>query len=508
LHNLWIIGIIALYGAIMALLTYLSVRRKQDNADTFFTSNRAAPWAIVGLGMVGSSISGVTFISVPGDVGNSFNDADGNPVIKGMGYLQIVMGYLVGYLVIALLLIPIFYKLRLTSIYEYLKFRFGRRTQQTGAQFFVLSRALGAAARLYLATTVLNSLIFAHWGIPYPVTAAVVLLGILLYTRQGGLQTVLWTDVFQTGLMILGLVVCLTYIMLQMEPSTLQHYFMESPYGKILHWDWGLPNHFVKQFLSGIFLAIVMTGLDQDMMQKNLTCVNTRAAQSNIYLYSAILVVVNIAFVALGVCLYAFAQSTGYTIGTQSDLFFPTLAVNVFPAIVSSLVILALLAAAFNSVDGSLTALSTAICIDILALRPTAAEIPMVLIRRVHLWTTVGLLAIILLFYVVQRLALFDFNVISLVLSIAGYTYGPLLGLFALGFFSKYQIDESRVAAICVASPLLTFAIKWALEYYIGYKIGFELLLLNGLLTIIMMIAIGQKPKRNRYLKLINNLHN
>lgn len=466
----------------------------KDNASGFFVANKKAPWWAVAFGMVGSSLSGVTFISVPGDVGQEI--VKGTGVLKQMGYMQVVWGYFVGYIIIAYVLLPIYYRLNLTSIYEYLKSRFGIQAQKLGSFYFILSRSLGASARLYLATHVLQALILESIGIPYFVNVILTMCFILFYTRKGGMKAIVWTDVFQTSALIIALIFTVIYITIDLNLENPLSTVLNSPYGRQIFWDWNLPNHFIKLFLSGIFIAIVMTGLDQDMMQKNLACKNIREAQKNMLTYSVIIVLVNFIFVGLGALLYIYASQKTIPIPAKSDLLFPTLAFHNFSQWVGLAVLIGLIASAYNAADGTLTAISASITVDLLGKETNSdnSQTNMDLIRKLHLGAAAALVGIIFIFYYLTP-KLTDINVISLALSIAGYTYGPLLGLFSFGIFTKRSVRSNMMTLICIISPIICILLK-NFEKEINYTFGFELLLLNGLLTFIGLYIFSNNKNK------------
>lgn len=460
--------IIVIYFTMLYLVSWITSRKA--NSDSFFIGNRRSPWVVVAIGMIGSSISGVTFISVPGWV-----------IDSQFSYMQMVLGYLAGYVVIAEVLLPLYYRLKLTSIYTYLEGRFGTYSYKTGASFFLLSRSIGTAFRLYLMASVLQLVVFDAWNVPFFVTVLVTLALILLYTFKGGIKTIIWTDVLQTVFMLLAVI--LTIIMIaRSEGLGIGQIFKtvaDHEYSRIFFFDdFTSSKHFVKQFLGGMFITIVMTGLDQDMMQKNLSCRNQRDASKNVYLYSASFIPVNLLFLSLGVLLVIYAGMKGFTIPAMRDELYPLIATQGgLGTVVPVLFLLGLIAAAYSSADSALTALTTSFTIDILGTRNKDEKAIVRTRKRVHLGVTLAVMAIILVFREIN-----DQSVISAVFTVAGYTYGPLLGLFAFGLFTKLDVKDKVTPYIAIASPILTFLInRYSTELLWGYKFGFELLIVNGL---------------------------
>lgn len=480
---LLILSIIAAYfGLLVAISWYTS--RGAGNSD-FFLAGRNSPWYVVAFGMIGASLSGVTFISIPGWVGST-----------GFGYMQVVLGYLVGYTVIATVLMPMYYRLNLTSIYGYLGQRLGPVSYRTGASFFLLSRTIGSAFRLYLVANVLQLVMFDAWGVPFVVTVAGTIGFIWLYTFRGGIKTIIWTDTLQTAFMLgaVGLTVVMigqemgwglrdvVYVVRTSDLS--QVFFFNDPNAK---------NYFWKQFISGAFIAIVMTGLDQDMMQKNLSCRNIREAQINMFSFSAVLVFVNLAFLALGALLYIYSAHIGLEIPKRTDDLYPLLATGGYlPIGVGILFILGLIAAAYSSADSALTALTTSVCVDLLDIfkRPEGEQ--KALRMRVHIGLSVLMAVVIIVFRAVN-----DDSVISAVFTVAGYTYGPLLGLFSFGMMTRRAVRDRWVPLVCIASPIICYVLNlYSVEWLDGYKFGFELLILNGSITFLGLLALSI-PDRN-----------
>jgi len=432
--------------------------------------------------MIGASLSGVTFISVPGWVGST-----------GFSYMQMVLGYLLGYIFIAQVLLPLFYRLQLTSIYSYLNNRFGIQSYQTGAILFLVSKTIGAAARLYLMASVLQLTIFDALHVPFMVTVIVTIGLIWLYTFRGGIRTVIWTDMVQAILMILAVVLTVGVILNTLNLSVLQgiELIRSSSYSHMFEFsDWSSKQHFVKQFLSGAFMTIVMTGLDQDMMQKNLTCKSLSDAKKNMYWYSIAFVPVNLIFLALGALLYIFVDKQGIVFSGRGDDLFPMLATGgYFPPIVGILFMLGLVAAAYSSADSALTSLTTSFSVDLLKVEKMEPQQAVKTRRLVHIGVSIVLGLVIVLFRVLDL----D-TIISTIFTIAGYTYGPLLGLFAFGLFTKLRSNDSWTPYIAVGAPVLI----GVMDYY--FKFGFEKLIYNGI-VVFLCLLLSMVSNRNKLLK-------
>ena len=455
-------------------------RGKQDN-HTFFIANRSAPWYLVAFGMIGASLSGVTFISVPGWV-----------EAAEFSYFQMVLGYIVGYFVIGTVLLPIYYRYNLTSIYTYLSTRFGEKTYKTGASFFVLSRIVGASFRLYLVASVLQWIIFDQMGVPFWVTVIATICFIWLYTHKSGIKTIVWTDVLQTLFMLIALAMAVYYITDSMQISNLISWIAQQEGTQIFFFDdYKSPYFFWKQFLSGALIAIVMTGLDQDMMQKNLACRSLKDAQKNVFWFTIILTVVNFVFLTLGTLLTAYALANG--IDAQGDKLFPIIATQSDLGIGLSVVfLLGLIAAAYSSADSALTSLTTSISIDLLDIEKRLKSHEQERARKqVHLFVSGILILVILAFnYLIS-----DKSVIAKLFEFAGYTYGPLLGLYTLGICTKLQLKDRWVPWIAVTSPVFGYFIsQWALSAY-QFDFGFFILALNGLLCFAGLVMISSKKK-------------
>ncbi len=489
-------------GYFLLLLGVAWWTSRHSNNDSFFIGNRNSNWMLVAFGMIGTSLSGVTFVSVPGTVGNFSGD-----VFKGFTYFQVVIGYLIGYLVIAYVLLPLYYRLQLTSIYHYLSTRFGQVAYKTGSLFFILSRTVGATARLYLVINVLQIFILKDLGVPFALTSLVILVMILLYTFEGGVKTIVYTDTLQTTFMLLALVVCIVYIMQHMGIGLggALRTLGDRGYTRIFDTDVNSKGFFVKQIVGGMFITIAMTGLDQEMMQKNISVRNLRDSQKNVLSFSLVMAAVNFLFLLLGGLLYLFITNSheGLYRGHEllvhgqnviGDDLFPTLALHYLPKAVSILFIVGLVSALFPSADGALTALTSSFCIDLLDLRNRTGqdEQQKKKTRRiVHVCFAAVFLLCILVFKWIDNK-----SIISVILDLAGYTYGPLLGLFAFGIFTKRRLPERwTVTAVCLLAPVICYFISnYAGAWFGGFQIGIELLLVNGILTFLGLWGISQKP--------------
>ena len=473
----YIILLIVAYFSVLILISYLT-GKSADNR-TFFKANNSSPWYLVAFGMIGASLSGVTFISVPGWVEG-----------QNMSYFQMVLGYVVGYAVIGLVLLPLYYKLNLTSIYTYLDDRFGKYSYKTGASFFLLSRTIGAAFRLFLVANVLQIILFDAYGIPFWITVSITILLIWLYTFKGGIKTIVWTDTLQTLFMLIAVGVCIYTISDEMEISNIFSYVADNELSKTFFFDdVNAGNYFWKRFLAGAFVAIVMTGLDQDMMQKNLTCRNLKDAQKNMFWFTIVLVIVNFFFLALGVLLTDYAQQNG--IDAHKDELFPIIATKGNLGLATAIFfLLGLIAAAYSSADSALTSLTTSFSIDILEIDKKKDKKEQEKIRKkIHILFSFILIATILVF----KYFIADESVIAKIFTFANYTYGPLLGLYAFGLFTNLKVKDKMVPFICLASPFLTFSINYLALEYIGFDFGFSLLILNGLVTFIGLYIFKRK---------------
>jgi len=482
---LFILSLIAIYFCVLLLIAYFT--GKNDSNETFFKANKKSTWYVVAFGMIGASLSGVTFISVPGWVQSS-----------QFSYMQIVIGYLFGYLVISYLLIPIYYKLKITSIYEFLKHRFGSTSHKTGAFFFIISRILIAAFRLFLIVSVLQYYVFDAWNIPFEFTVVISILLIWVYTFKGGIKTIVWTDTFQTAFMLIAVFAAIYIILDKLNWSVLDMFTSEefNKYSRILFYDdFNDKKHVIKSFLGGMFIAIAMTGLDQDMMQKNLTCKNTKESQWNVISLGFILIIVNFIFLTLGALLFIYAEKFGVSTpvidgNLKTDLLFPEIALNSNLGItIGTFFILGLIAAAYSSADSALTSITTSYCVDFLTIENKEKSTQKLIRKKVHIGTSIILVLVVIVF----KYVLAD-NVISSLLQIVSYTYGPLLGLFAFGIFTKYTIKDSYVWFIAILSVALSYALNnYSSMIFNGYTFGYELIIINGLLTFIGLYLI-RKP--------------
>ena len=476
-----IAGIVIGYFGLLILISHITSRKATN--DTFFTGNRRSPWFVVAYGMIGASLSGVTFMSVPGYVQTT-----------QFTYFGVVIGYLFGYLAIAFVLLPLYYKLNLTSIYTYLGNRFGLNSQKTGASFFIISRLLGSALRMYLVVYILYEFIFKFIGVPFWTLALCFIVLILIYTFKGGIKTVIWTDTLQTTFMLLSTIVTIVCLLKEMDISLFDMLKQASDagYTKLYESDWRSNNFFWKQVLSGAFITIAMTGLDQDMMQKNLTCKSLRSAQKNMLSFSLSLIVVNFLFLALGVALLFYANQTGFALPEKSDSIFPAVAFHM-NSLTCIVFVIGLVAAGYSSADGTLTSLTTTFCFDILHFDTDTKhteEQKMKIRKIIHIAFSVIYFAIIIIFKPFHNDSL-----IKTLFDIAGYTYGPLLGLFCYGLFVKNRRpNDKAVPFVAILSPIICYILNmYSEQLFFGYKFGFELLILNGLLTFIGLLAFNKK---------------
>ena len=476
-----------LLGYFLVLIIISYITGKNDSNVDFFKAGKQSPWYLVAFGMIGASLSGVTFISVPGWVEAS-----------QFSYFQVVLGYMVGYVVVAFVLLPVYYKLNLTSIYEYLFQRFGFVSHKTGAFFFFISRVLGAAFRLYLVAIVLQQFVFSEWNVPFEITVIISILLIWIYTFRGGIKTIVWTDTLQTLFMITAVVLSIYFITNSLGCSFSE--FLESEelksYSTIFNTDSILDkNYFLKSFFGGLFITICMTGLDQDMMQKNLTCKSLKDAQKNMLSFSVVLTLVTFLFMLLGALLFIYAKQNNIAIPLldgkpKTDLLFPEIALNSGLGITLGITfILGLIAAAYSSADSALTSLTTSFCVDILDMKDKSEQQQKSIRKKTHIAMSVLLVVVIIAFkYILNS------NVINSLLTVAGYTYGPLLGLFAFGIFTTYKIKDRYVWMVALASVTIVFMLgSIPADYIGGYVIGYELLPLNGLFTFLGLMLIRRK---------------
>ena len=481
-----VIIIMAVYFGLLLIISHLTSRNQDNNA--FFRGNRQSPWWLVAFGMIGTSISGVSVVSVPGMVKD-----------MNMSYLQMCLGFVPGYILVAYVLLPLYYKLRLTSIYDYLNTRFGRTSHKTGASFFLISKLCGAAARLFMACLVLQKFVFDPFGIPFEVTVISTLVLTWAYTHKSGVKTLVWTDALQTLALITAVVTILITVSgaMELDLKGIVNYISNSPHGRIFVFDdWRSGQFFWKEFISGIFIVIVMTGLDQDMMQKNLSCKNLKDAQKDMTAYGLAFLPMNLLFLSLGVLLYVFCSQNGIATPQQTDNLLPMLASGGYLGnIVPVMFIIGIIAAAFSSADSALTALTTSFCIDILGIEHTECNAQKAVKSRryVHIGVTVVFTLFILAFK-----ALNSTSVIDAVYIMASYTYGPLLGLFAFGMFTRRNPNDKLVPYIAVVSPLICYATERLMQNFTSYRFGYELLLLNGALTFLGLYVVSAKSKTER----------
>ncbi len=480
-----ILLLIAAYFGVLIIISFLT--GKNDSNETFFTANKQSPWYLVSFGMIGATLSGVTFISVPGWVEKS-----------SFSYVQMLLGFVEGYIVIARVLLPLYYRLNLTSIYTYLEQRFGSFSYKTGATYFLISRTIGASFRLFLVANVLQFIVFdkltffGEQGVPYWVTVTITILLIWLYTFRSGIKTIIWTDTLQTAFMLIsvGLTIYLISSKLNLSLSSLFNTITESSQSKIFFFDdFKDGKFFYKQFLSGVFMAIVMTGLDQDMMQKNLTCKNLKDAQKNMYWFTLVLFIVNLFFLSLGVLLNKYAALKG--IEASGDALFTSIAMTSDLGVwVAGFFILGLIAAAYSSADSALTALTTSFSIDILEIDKKHDKKTQKTIRqRVHVMYSVVLILVVVSF----KYLISDPSVISSLFKIAGFTYGPLLGLYAFGLFTKYKVKDKLVPVVAILSVIASIILdKYSTDIF-NFKFGFFILIVNGLFTFIGLFLIRKK---------------
>jgi Na+/proline symporter len=472
-------GILAIYFGLLLVISYITSRGADTN--DFFTANRQSPWWLVAFGMIGTSISGLTFISVPGAVGKTY-----------FTYYQVILGHSLGYLTIALVLMPLYYRLNLISIYGYLEKRFGFWSYKTGSAFFLLSRTIGSAARLYLAVNVLQIAIFEPIGVPFVLTVFISIALIWLYTHRGGVKTIIWTDTLQTLFLLVALFITIVLVGQQMHMGIgdMIQTIQKSPYSHMFEWDWRNPHFFGKDFLAGVFIAIVMTGLDQDLMQKNLTCKSIGEAQKNMFWFYWVLLFINLLFLALGALLYIYAQANQIAIPAKTDELYPLLALGGnFGTLAAVTFLLGIIAASYASSDSALTALTTSFCIDFLRIEKFQEAKRNKIKHRVHIGFSVLFFIVIGLFHVFNNQEL-----IGAVFNLAGYTYGPLLGLFAFGLFTKTAIKDRYVPFVCVASPIITFVLETQSQALFG-GFGFAKLILNGAICYLLLWSIREKAK-------------
>lgn len=469
------------YTALLFLISFLTSRNSNNNS--FFIGNKKSPWIVVAYGMIGATLSGVTFISVPGMVGDNY-----------FSYMVLVLGYILGYLVIIYILLPIYYKFNLTSIYTYLNERFGIYSYKSGASFFLVSRIIGASMRMYIVVMILQTFVFDAWGIDYWFSIALFITLILLYTMQAGIKTIVWTDTLQTTFMLASVIITIFFVSNKMDLSVFElvERVKDSKYSKMWITDWKSDNNYIKQILSGMFITIAMTGLDQDMMQKNLSCKTLRESQKNMKSMSLALIPINLMFLFLGAALFIYAETNSLLLPDKIDQLFPMIAFNEIGGIVGIIFIIGLISAAYSSADSALTSLTTAVSVDFLNIkeRKDWNEKKKLRVRKsVHIAMAGVLFLVIMIFRWVNK----D-SVILELFRAATFTYGPLLGMFAFGIYTKYKIKDKLIPIVVIIAPAISYLLyKYSEILFFGYEFSFELLPLNGLLTFIGLMLIRKK---------------
>jgi len=483
-----VLSIIVSYFALLMVISYFTSRNRSD--ESFFTGDRQSPWFLVAFGMVGAALSGVTFVSLPGMVGNN-----------SFYFYQFIIGNVVGYIIITFVLIPLYYRLRLVSIYSYLDERFGNRTYKTGSLFFLVSQSFGAALRLLLASKILQFALFDQLNIPFFLTVIIILLLVWLYTNKSGIKTIVWTDTMQTTFLVLGAVITVFSITSSLDLSLGQSVrkVTEHPYFEVFNWDGKSSNNFYKQFIAGILVAIAMIGLDQNMMQKTLTCKNRWDAQKNTLTYSLILAVTQFLFMGLGVLLYIYADNQGITLPVgengqllDTDTLFPNLALNHLGTAAGTFFLLGIVAASFSSVDSALTALTTSFTYDFLDISHKSSQEK----KRLKNWVLVGFSTVV--FIIIMSFSHSRGDVISLIFKVAGYTYGPLLGLYLFGMFSKVSVKDRFVPVVCILAPVATYLLSLYFERSYNFDFGFINIAVNGSLTVLGLLLIRQQTNANK----------
>lgn len=480
MNPLLVLVIIAIYFAFLMIISYFASRNRND--ETYFTGDRQSPWFLVAFGMVGAGLSGVTFVSLPGMVGNN-----------SFFFYQFILGNVVGYLFITFVLIPLYYRLQLVSIYSYLKERFGNKTYKTGSLFFLVSQSFGAALRLLLAAKILQFALFDKFNIPLFVTVIIILFMVWLYTNKSGIKTIVWTDTLQTTFLILGAVITIYSILTSLNLTlgeSIQK-VIDHEYFTVFNWDSSSGNNFYKQFVAGILVAIAMIGLDQNMMQKTLTCKNQWDAQKNTLTYSLILAITQFLFMGLGVLLYIYAENQGIALPMNengslldTDTLFPNLALNHLGTFAGLFFVLGITAASFSSVDSSLTALTTSFTYDFLDISHKSSKEK----KKLKNWVLLGFSFVIFLIIMIFSNSRGD--IISLIFKVAGYTYGPLLGLYLFGMFSTIRIRDKWVPIICLLAPVCTYILSWYFKNTFHFDFGFINIAVNALLTMLGLILI------------------
>ncbi|WP_339841049.1 sodium:solute symporter [uncultured Maribacter sp.] len=483
MNPFFVLAIIVIYFALLMVISHFTSRNSSD--ESYFTGDRQSPWFLVAYGMVGAGLSGVTFVSLPGMVGNN-----------NFYFYQFILGNVVGYLFITFVLIPIYYQLRLVSIYSYLSERFGNRTYKTGSLFFLVSQSFGAALRLLLAAKILQFAFFDKLGVPFVLSVIIILLLVWLYTNKSGIKTIVWTDTMQTTFLILGAVITIYTIISSLDLSVGQavQKVMEHRYFDIFNWNDKSSNNFYKQFIAGILVAIAMIGLDQNMMQKTLTCKNRWDAQKNTLTYSFILAITQFLFMGLGVLLYIYAENHGITLPIgkngallDTDTLFPDLALNHLGLFAGIFFLLGIIAASFSSVDSALTALTTSFTYDFLDISHKSSKER----KKLKNWVLLGFSGVI--FIIMIAFSNIRGDVISLIFEVAGYTYGPLLGLYLFGIFTQIKVKDKFVPIICVLAPLVTYLFSAYFKKVYDFDFGFINIAVNGMLTILGLLLIKKK---------------
>lgn len=474
-----ILVVVFLYFALLMGISYFTAKKGSDN-KAFFLAGRNAPWIIVAIGMLGDSISGVTFVSVPGMVGQ-----------MDMTYMQMVLGFFPGYLIVAFVLLPLYYKLNLTTIYGYLDQRFGFYSYKTGASFFILSRLVGSASKLYLVALILQALVFDQWDVPFYLTVTGIILMIWLYTHRSGMKAIVWTDALQTVCLLLALILIIWQVVSRLDLDLPQAFsaVTSSEHSRIFVFDdWGAKNNFFKQFLSGILIVIAMTGLDQNMMQKNLACRNLRDAQKNMVSYGFGFIPMNYLFLALGILLLLFASKNGITLPEKSDEILPMLVTQYlgFPVLV--FFVIGIVAASFSNADSALTSLTTSVSVDLFGVDRKDEKQAVKMRSRIHVAVCLAFLIVTLLIHQFAQNSILD-----TIYTLASYTYGPLLGLYFVGLFTKIKLRDKFVPYVCVAAPLVCYATSWGLKIFCDYTVGYEILLFNAMLTVVGLYGVKDK---------------
>lgn len=472
------IGIVIGYFLLLILISHFSSRN--SSSQTFFIANKQSPWFLVAFGMVGASLSGITFISVPGEVVNSH-----------FTYFQLVIGYVIGIAAIAAVLLPLYYKMNVYSIYEYLGHRLGYYSHKTGAAFFLIAQTMYAALKLYLMATVLQIAIFDAFHLPFFVTIVFILAVIWLYTFRSGIKTVIYTDIFQTAFLLLAVLFSIYTIShaIDLSFSQLTAELRANPHAKIFDWDWHSKNNFFKLILTGAFLTIVTNGLDQSVMQKHLTCRNLRESWKNMFSFSVMLLLSNLLFLVLGLLLVLYANHLQITLPEQTDEIYPLLALDHLGGLTGILFLLGITAAAFSSADSALTALTTSFCIDFLGFKKSQAEHDTQIRHWVHLAISFILLIVLIIFHQIHNISM-----IRAFVTYSGFTYGPLLGLYGFGLFTRRQVIDKYIPWICIASPVLSYILKYfSTTLFWGYQLEYEILLVNGAITFLLIFFLASQ---------------